>query len=130
MSFLLRHLSNLVEREAPLVRDASAPCKLLFQGGRTSKRDEDGNWRMASSVERARRPWLSPLFSAEITREVLPWVHEKGGKPSLIIATLEALAVLVSLKTLHGEQPASGKETVRWHRHGQTTAGTDLHSTN
>ena len=56
-------------------------------------------------------PWLSPWFSAEVTQEVLPWVHEKGGKPFLVISTLEALAVLKSLK-MHREQPAIGKKKV------------------
>ena len=48
----------------------------------------------------------------EITPEVLLWVHEKGGKPSLIISTLEALAVLVSLKMFYGEQPESNNKKV------------------
>ena len=47
-------------------------------------------------------PWLSSWFSAEITRDLLPWVYEKGDKPSLVISTLEALAVLTALKTFYG----------------------------
>ena len=39
-------------------------------------------------------------------------MYEKGGKPSLIISSLEALAVLVSLKMFYGEQPESGKKKV------------------
>ena len=49
--------------------------------------------------------WKSPWFSLEITREAFPWVYERGNKPALLISTLEALAVLVSLKLLHGDDP-------------------------
>ena len=36
----------------------------------------------------------------------------REANPSLIISTLEALAVLVALKMFYGEQPASGKKKV------------------
>ena len=42
--------------------------------------------------------WTSQWFSLEIKEKDFPWVFEKSGKPALIISTLEALAVLVSLK--------------------------------
>ena len=57
-----------------------------------------GGWLPVLNARGVPDLWLSPWFSVEITPEVLPWVYEKGGKPSLIISTLEALAVLVSLK--------------------------------
>ena len=43
-----------------------------------------------------------PWFSIEVTEEEWPWVYEKGGRPALIISTLEALAVLISLRLFFG----------------------------
>ena len=50
-------------------------------------------------------PWLSSWFSLEITREDLPWISEKGDRPSLVISTLEAFAMLVALKIRFGQDP-------------------------
>ena len=58
-------------------------------------------------------PWLSPWFSYELTRTDWPWIFEKGDKPSLIIATLEALAVLISLKIFFGDEPKQGRTKVQ-----------------
>ena len=52
-------------------------------------------------------PWLSPWFSAEITRDLLPWVYEKGDKNSLV-------------KTFYGEQPRTEK-----HLHAGGLGGTN-----
>ena len=49
--------------------------------------------------------WWSSWFSLEITREDFPWVFEKGNRPSLIISTLEALALLVALKIKFAQEP-------------------------
>ena len=48
-------------------------------------------------------PKKSLWFGLEIRHDQFPWVLENGGKPSLIISTLEALAVLMSLKVFDGE---------------------------
>ena len=47
----------------------------------------------------------SPWFSLEIKEEDFPWVFEKSGKPALVISTLEAHAVLVSLKIFVSKGP-------------------------
>ena len=39
-----------------------------------------------------------------VEREHFPWVFEKGSKPAPVISTLEALAVLVSLKAFYGSE--------------------------
>ena len=43
----------------------------------------------------------------------LRWVFAKSQKASLVISTLEALAVLVALKLRYGEEPVCSKERVR-----------------
>ena len=46
-------------------------------------------------------PMKSPWFSQEMRHDQFPCVFEKGCRPSLIISTLEALAVLMALKVLY-----------------------------
>ena len=48
----------------------------------------------------------------EISREDFPWVFEKGDRPSLIISTLEALAMVVALKVKFGQEPDPNKTRV------------------
>ena len=47
----------------------------------------------------------SKWFSLEITKEDFPWTYEREDTPSRVISTLEALAVLISLKMKYGEEP-------------------------
>ena len=115
VAFILRHLSIQVERE----RHFSCATRMLptdtsprVDAQASESRTGIGGWLPVLNTRGVPDPWLSPWFSVEITPEVLPWVYEKGGKPSLIISTLEALAVLVSLKMFYGEQPESGKKKV------------------
>ena len=58
-------------------------------------------------------PWLSPWFSHELTRQDWPWLYERGNRPSLVISTLEALAVLFSLKLFFGDEPKKGRTKVQ-----------------
>ena len=67
----------------------------------------------------------SRWFSLEITEVDFSWVFMKERKPSLIIATLEALAVLLSLKVFYGDQPPEGMNTRVQVVLGLTTAGMD-----
>ena len=46
---------------------------------------------------------LDKWFSHEVKRESWPWIYEKDDTPSLVISTLEALAVLMSLKVFYGD---------------------------
>ena len=115
VAFIPRHLSNQVERE----RHFSCATRMLptdtaprVDAQASETRTGIGGWLPVLNTRGIPDPWLSPSFSVEITPEVLPWVYEKGGKPSLIISTLEALAVLVSLKMFYGEQLESGKKKV------------------
>ena len=115
VAFILRHLSNQVERERHFsyaTRMLSTDTSPRVDAQASESRTGIGGWLPVLNTQGIPDPWLSPWFSVEIAPEVLPWVYEKGGKPSLIISTLEALAVLVSLKMFYGEQPESGKKKV------------------
>ena len=39
----------------------------------------------------------------EVAQKDFPWVYEKGNKPSLVISTTEALAIIVALKLKYGD---------------------------
>ena len=53
-------------------------------------------------------PARSRWFSHEVQQADWPWVFSKGGRPSLVISTLEALAVLMALKLFH--RPPTGQQ--------------------
>ena len=71
----------------------------------TDTRTGIGGWFPARDQEGRLSPWLSSCFSLKITREDFPWVFEKGNRPSLVISTLEAFAMLVALKLRFGQDP-------------------------
>ena len=64
-----------------------------------------GGWFPARDQECRLSPWLSSWFSLEITRKDFPWIFEKGNRPSLVMSTLEAFAMLVALKLNFGQEP-------------------------
>ena len=68
-----------------------------------------GGWALVMNSEGKLDPWLSPWFSYEYW----PWIFERGDKPSLIISTLEAPAVLISLKMFFGDGPKQGRTKVQ-----------------
>ena len=72
-----------------------------------------GGWVPVTKSEGKLDPWLSPWFSYELIRTDWPWIFEKGDKPSLIISTLEALAVLISLKLFFGDEPKRERTKVQ-----------------
>ena len=74
--------------------DAQASRERTGIGGWLPLCDESGR------INTARSPW----FSLEITSDMLPWVFAKGDKPALVIATLEALAVVVSFRAFYGRR--------------------------
>ena len=42
-----------------------------------------------------------------------PWIFRKGGKPSLVISTLEALAVLLALEVFHGDRSCPHRTNIK-----------------
>ena len=64
----------------------------------SSERTGIGGWLPDVGKDGRPRTHTSLLFSHEINRDELPWIFERSGKPSLMISSLEALAVIVALK--------------------------------
>ena len=95
VTFILRYLARQVSQtryfpcsmnitsieQAPRV-DAQASSERPGIGGWLPELDSDGQ----------PSPSTSRWFSHAITKEEFPWVFERGGKPSLLISSLEALA--------------------------------------
>jgi len=86
-----------VEILAEAIRvDAKAEGETATIGGWLPTRDETGK------IDLGRSPW----FFVALDEHVAPWAYEKDRKPFRVIASLEALAVLVAVLTLTG--PAAG----------------------
>jgi len=86
-----------VEPMAEAIRvDAKAEGETATIGGWLPRRDKEGKIDLASS------PW----FFVQLNDEVAPWAYEKERQPFRVVASLEALAVLVAIITLTG--PAAG----------------------
>ena len=90
------------ERSAPRV-DAQASDSRVGIGGWLPSIRSDG------SID----TWSSYWFSLELKKDAWPWIYEKSDKPSLIISTLEALAVLVSLLLFFDSPPREGRRRVQ-----------------
>ena len=72
-----------------------------------------GGWALVVNSEGSLDPWQTLCFSYELTRTGWPWIFKRGNKPSFIISTLEALAVLMSLKLFFGDEPKQGRTKVQ-----------------
>ena len=71
-----------------------------------------GGWLPFLDEQGRADPKKSAWFSFEVRPEDFPWVFVRGRKPSQIISTLEALAVLLSLKLFAAPQPDGQKRRV------------------
>ena len=108
VSFILKYLA----REVSLKRHydcgtkiSSAGCMPRVDAQASDSRTGVGGWFPALDENGRISTWRSSWFSLEITKEDFPWVFEKGDRPSLIISTLEALALVVALKIKFGQDP-------------------------
>jgi len=70
--------------------DAKAEGETATIGGWLPRRDEAGNIDLS----------LSPWFFVKLDEFVAPWAYEKDRQPFRVVASLEALAVLVAVHTL------------------------------
>ena len=84
---------------------SSVDCTPRVDAQASDSRTGTGGWFPAPDEDGRLSTWRSSWFSLEITREDFPCVFEKGNRPSLIISTLEALALLVALKIKFGQEP-------------------------
>ena len=108
VSFILRYLG----REVSLRRHyecgtkiSPAECTPRVDAQASDTRTGIGGWFPALDEDGRTSTWRSSWFSLEITKEDFPWVFEKGDRPSLVISTLEALALVIALKIRFGQDP-------------------------
>ena len=101
VAFFLRFLAGAVERErhskcaATLVQEERAP---RVDAQASDDRTGVGGWLPAEGVDGRPDPSCSLWFSEEIKEEEFPWVFRREGKASRVIATLEALAMLLAVR--------------------------------
>ena len=101
VAFFLRFLAGAVERErqsqcaATLVQEERAP---RVDAQVSDELTRVGGWLPAEVPDG--RPDLSQSFwfSEEIKADDFPWVFKRGGKAARVIATLEALAMLLAVR--------------------------------
>ena len=116
VSFMLRYLSQQLSESrhcecAESIRPAKWAPRVDAQA--SDNRTGIGGWEPRLNAQGVPDKSKSRWFTLEITKEKWPWIYEKGDKPSLVIATLEALAVLVSLKAFYGNNPSEGGTKVQ-----------------
>ena len=105
VSFILQYLALQVEEErhyscAAKLRPAATAPRVDAQA--SGERTGVGGWLPALDEHGVPDPSRSPWFSLEVKKEHWPWVYAKGDEPALVISTLEALAVLLAMKTFFG----------------------------
>ena len=100
VSFFFRFLARQVEqrRHYPCaVQTFPASSAPRVDGQASAERTGIGGWLPSVRQDGTLDLWTSRWFSLELKRESWPWVYEISDKPSLLLSTLEALAVLFSL---------------------------------
>ena len=108
MAFILRYLAGEISKKSHYqcgVKLTSADCTPRVDAQASDGRAGIGGWFPACDQEGRLSQWLSSWFSLEITCQDFPWIFEKGNRPSLVISTLEAFAMLVALKLKFGQDP-------------------------
>ena len=98
VAFFLRFLAGAVERER------HSQCSHTCSGGErvdtqaSDKRTGVGGWLPAERQDGRPDPPHSYWFSEEIKQEDFRWVFRREGKAARVIATLEALAMLLAVR--------------------------------
>ena len=98
VAFFLQYGSQQVAKK--MHHDCAILDRLTAQASRTRKGLE--GW-LPAIIDGKIDLWSSRWFSREIKLEDIRWVIERGGEPSRVISTLEALAVLINLKIFFGD---------------------------
>ena len=108
VAFILKYLAREVSSKRHYdcgSKISPAVCTPRVDAQASDSRTGIGGWFPALDEDGRISTWRSSWISLEITREDFPWVFEKGDRPSLIISTLEALALVVALKIRFGQDP-------------------------
>ena len=101
VAFFQRFLAGAVERErhsqcaATLVQEERAP---RVDAQASDERTGVGGWLPAEGPDGRPDPSQSYWFSEEIRAQDFPWVFKRDGKAARVIATLEALAMLLAVR--------------------------------
>ena len=101
VAFFLKFLAGAVERErhsqcaATLVQEERAP---RVDAQASDERTGVGGWLPAEGPDGRPDPSQSFWFSEEIKADDFPWVFKRDGKAARVIATLEALAMLLAVR--------------------------------
>ena len=108
VSFILKYLAREVSSRRHYdcgSKISPAGCTPRVDAQASDSRTGIGGWFPALDEDGRISTWRSSWFSLEITKQDFSWVFEKGDRPSLIISTLEALALVVALKIKFGQDP-------------------------
>ena len=90
----------------------SLTCSPRVDAQASDGRTGVGGWLPYLDEQGSADPKESRWFSLEVRPEDFPWVFVRGRKPSQIISTLEALAVLLSQKLFEARQPEGQRSRV------------------
>jgi len=115
VKFFLRFLASSLERSrhTECARAlASSEQSPRVDAQASGLRTGIGGWLPSIGEDGLPSPKRSKWFSLEITKQSFPWVYEKGDTPSRIIASLEALAILVALRVFFPAVPGAAKAKV------------------
>ena len=115
VKFMLRYLSAEITKQRHCQRSTrltTADCSPRVGAQASATGTGIGGWFPVTDDEGNLNPWMSAWFSLEIKKGDFPWIFEKEGRPSLVISTLEALAILVALKLRFGETPDADDKQV------------------
>ena len=130
VSFFLAHLSRQIEENrhySCATEQRSSAVSPRVDAQASESRTGLGGWLPVLDENGAPDPWRSPWFSIEVTQEEWPWVYEKGGRPALIISTLEALPSSSPSDSFSAAQPPSTVQRSWLPQPGPTTGATDPH---
>ena len=108
VAFILRYLSCEIAKKRHHLcgtRITASECIPRVDAHASARQTGIGGWFPARNEKGELVPWCSDWFSLEITKEDFPWIFEKRDRPSLVISTLEALAMLVALKLRFRDSP-------------------------
>ena len=116
VKFILQFLAAQIEQTrlySCAVELRSAPSAPRVEAQASDTRTGLGGWLPAADENGSIQKWLSPWFTLEIDKAHFPWVYEKDDRPALVIASLEALTILLALKAFYGETPADCRSAIQ-----------------